>query len=170
MRRLATIALALGLAAPAAAYGPHDPNCVECHSIHKAKGRAILAVAPNTKEKNPATGAGVTGGAALCLGCHNADQGIMPILLASTHPVGMKPNKVKVPADLLEKDGGLGCASCHNPHPSNPSYKYLQGSVAKASELGKFCAMCHPDKADTAAFAKGGAPATAPAPVPAKKP
>ncbi len=163
-RHLTGTILVLGLAGTALAYGPHDPNCVECHSIHTAKGKAILAVAPNTQEKNPATGAGAAGDQALCLGCHNEDQGIMPIHLSSTHPVGMKPNKVKVPAELLRDDGTLGCASCHNPHPSNPNYKYLQGTVAKGSELGKFCAMCHPAQADSGAFAKAGGMT-----VPAKK-
>ncbi len=160
MKHLLVAALLVACAAPALAYGPHDPNCVECHSIHYAKGTAILAVAPNTKEKNPATGASAAGDTALCLGCHNEDEGIMPIHLTATHPVGMKPNKVKVPADLLRKDGTLGCTSCHDPHPSNPSYKYLQGNVAKGSDIGKFCAACHAEKADMGAFAK----------VPAKKP
>ncbi len=155
MKRLATAGLLATLAwAPAFGYGPHDPNCVECHSIHYAKGKAILAVAPNTTEKNPATGSGAAGDAALCLGCHNEDEGIMPIHLSSTHPVGMKPNRAKVPAELLSKDGNLGCSSCHDPHPSNPSYKYLQGNIAKGSEVGKFCSMCHPAQADTGAFAK----------------
>ncbi|MBE0617555.1 MAG: hypothetical protein IH608_06480, partial [Proteobacteria bacterium] len=44
-----------------------------------------------------------------------------------------------------------------------PNYKYLQGSVAKGSELGKFCALCHAEQADTGAFSKAAAP------VPAKK-
>jgi predicted CXXCH cytochrome family protein len=157
-------ALALGLAATAAfAYGPHDPNCVECHSIHKAKGKAILAVEPLTKDKNPATGNPTAGDVALCLGCHNDAQGIIPIQLMKTHPVGMKPNKVSVPAELLRADGTLGCGSCHNPHPSNPNYKYLQGSVPKAADLGKFCALCHKDKADMTAFAAKPAAAEKPA-------
>ncbi len=158
MKRIVVAVLAMAVAAPAAfAYGPHDPNCVECHSIHYAKGRAILAVEPNTKEQNPATGKGASDDAALCLGCHNEDEGIVPIHLATTHPVGMKPRKVKVPADLLRKDGTLGCTSCHNPHPSNPNYKYLRGTVAKGSELGKFCAICHSDKVDMGAFASAPA-------------
>ncbi len=161
---IAATALVLSLAAaPALAYGPHDPNCVECHSIHAAKGKAILAVAPLTSQKNPATGAGAAGDVSLCLGCHNEDEGIMPIALMSTHPVGMKPNKVKVPADLLKKDGTLGCMSCHDPHPANPNYKYLQGNVAKGSDVGKFCSLCHPEQADKGAFS------TAPVKVPAKQ-
>ena len=158
--------MVLGLSLPAAAYGPHDPNCVECHSLHAAKGKAILAVAPNTKEKNPSTGAGAAGDVALCLGCHNESEGIMPISLTSTHPVGMKPAKLKIDGQYLKDDGSLGCMSCHDPHPSNPNYKYLRGSVAKGSELGTFCALCHPAQADSGAFSKSASPAQ----VPAKKP
>ena len=154
-RVVLTAALVVGFAVgPALAYGPHDPNCVECHSIHYARGQAILSVAPNTAEQNPSTGTGAAGDTALCLGCHNEDEGIMPIHLASTHPVGMKPNRVQVPADLLKGNGTLGCTSCHDPHPSNPSYKYLLGNVAKGSELGRFCAQCHSEKADMGAFSK----------------
>jgi predicted CXXCH cytochrome family protein len=172
MRKSAVAAavLALGVAASGAfAYGPHDPNCVECHSIHKAKGKGILAVAPLTKEKNPATGNQAAGDVALCLGCHNEEQGIMPISLMVTHPVGMKPNKVKVPAELLKADGTLGCMSCHNPHPSNPNYKYLQGQVSKSGEVGKFCSLCHSEQVDQSSFGKAAAPAKAPAAAPTKK-
>lgn len=161
---LLTAALTLGLAVPASfAYGPHDPNCVECHSIHQAKGSVILAVAPNINEKNPKTGKGAAGVQSLCLGCHNDDEGIIPIKLMQTHPVGMKPNKVKVPADRLAADGTLTCTSCHNPHPSNSNYKYIWADgVPKAAQIGKFCAICHEDKVDMGAFAK------APAPTPTK--
>ena len=169
MKTLTLVAALALTASTALAYGPHDPNCVECHSIHKAKGKAILAVDPNTKEKNPSTGASAAGDVALCLGCHNEDQGIMPVHLTATHPVGMKPNKVKVPAELLKADGTLGCLSCHNPHPSNPNHKYLQGQVAKGSEIGKFCALCHKEQADTSAFGKAPAAAPAAEKVPAKK-
>ncbi|RMG86478.1 MAG: cytochrome C, partial [Candidatus Dadabacteria bacterium] len=37
------------------------------------------------------------------------------------------------------------------------NYKYLRGTVAKGSELGKFCAICHGDKVDMGAFAKAPA-------------
>lgn len=155
-KALVIAALSLGLAAPAAfAYGPHDPNCVECHSIHEAKGAVILAVAPLTTMKNPKTGKGAEGVQSLCLGCHNESEGIIPIDLMKTHPVGMKPNKVKVPADALAADGSLTCTSCHDPHPANSNYKYLRAKdVPKSSQIGKFCAVCHGDKVDMGAFAK----------------
>ncbi len=160
---LASAAL-LFAASTALAFGPHDNNCVECHSLHYAKGKAIVTVAPNVAEKNPATGKSAEGDVSLCLGCHSDAEGIMPIHLASTHPVGMKPAKVKVPADLLRPDGSLGCLSCHDPHPSNPNYKYLQGKIAKSSEMGKFCALCHQEKVDMGKPAAAAAPAA-----PAKK-
>ena len=77
----------------------------------------------------------------------------------------MKPSKVKVPADLLRPNGSLGCMSCHDPHPSNPNYKYLQGKIAKSSEMGKFCALCHAEKVDMAKASAAAAPAPAKAPV-----
>lgn len=133
------------------AFGPHDNNCKECHSLHYAKGKSIIGVNPNVKEKNPATGRVAEDDLSLCLGCHNDSEGIMPIMLSSTHPVGMKPNKVNVPAELLRPNGALGCTSCHDPHPSNPNYKYLRsstGPIARSGDLGRFCATCHKEKVD----------------------
>ena len=160
---------ALFLASAALAFGPHDNNCKECHSLHKAKGKSIIGVAPNVKEKNPATGRSAEDDISLCLGCHNDAEGIMPILLSSTHPVGMKPEKVKVPNDLLRGSGALGCTSCHDPHPSNPNYKYLRsagGALLKSGDLGKFCAICHQEKVDMGKINAAGAPAQG---TPAKK-
>ena len=85
-KTLAVTLCALFAAASALAFGPHDNNCVDCHSLHKAKGKAILAVAPNSVEKNPGTGKGAEGDLALCLGCHSEAEGIMPINLTATHP------------------------------------------------------------------------------------
>jgi hypothetical protein len=39
---------------------------------------------------------------------------------------------------------------CHDPHPSNPYYKYLRVDTAKGSKMDAFCAVCHPIKADAA--------------------
>ncbi len=153
MHKLLIAVAAVFFAATAFAYGPHDNSCVECHSLHYAKGDSIIGIKPNTMEKNPSTGAGASDDISLCLGCHNDDEGIMPILLSSTHPVGMKPGKVKVPAELLTSKGTLGCVSCHDPHPSNPNYQYLRGDVKKSGQLGKFCALCHKEKVDMSEFA-----------------
>jgi predicted CXXCH cytochrome family protein len=141
-----TLFLAVGVATLAFAAGPHDANCVDCHSLHAAKGKAILAVEPGL-DANPFTGAAAASDVAFCLGCHGAKVGIAMVHLNTTHPVGMKPGRVKVPAELLRADGTVGCMSCHEPHPSNANYKYLRGSVTQANELGgKFCVLCHSEK------------------------
>jgi len=130
----------------ALAYGPHDNECIECHSIHKAQGNKIIGVKPLTTVNNPATGKVLTGNSTLCLGCHNDDEGIIPIDLKKTHPVGMAPIKVKVPAEALASDGTLICRSCHDPHPANPNYKYLIADTKGGKAMGEFCQICHPDK------------------------
>ena len=54
--------------------------------------------------------------------------------------------------------------SCHDPHPSNPNFQYLQGSVKNLGDMGKFCAMCHEAQTDMSEFApkKAAAPAKGP--------
>ena len=102
---------------------------------------------------NPRTGKPVSGVSALCLGCHNLNQfggaGVRPIFLHMTHPVGVKPNPriASVPQKLL-RDGKLQCVSCHDPHPSNPFWKYLRVDTKGGSQVGRFCALCHSAKAD----------------------
>lgn len=133
----------------AQAAGPHDANCVSCHNVHYAKGNFIIGPQPNTGVDNPAANAKVGGIDALCLGCHNEAEGIMPIHLSTTHPTGVAPTYVKVPEKLL-RDGKLSCISCHNPHPSNSNYKYLVADTKKGSSMGVFCAVCHGEQADGA--------------------
>lgn len=142
------LAITLGmllLPAGLQAFGSHDNDCTECHGIHAAKGRSLIAVAP-VEAANPTTGAPVKDVSALCLGCHSAQGGVLEIDLMKSHPIGITPKQAKVPAPNLSLDGALTCMSCHDPHPSNPNYKYLIGKVASAKEMGAFCAICHPDK------------------------
>ena len=161
LKQLALALAATLVATTVFAFGSHDNDCTECHSLHYAKGQSIIGVVPNTTEANPATGGKAMDDVSLCLGCHNDDEGIMPILLKTTHPVGMKPKNVKVPAELLRANGALGCVSCHDPHPSNPNFSYLQGEGITKSNLGEFCSICHAEKADQSEFApKQAAPAT----------
>lgn len=144
------VAVVLASVAFSFAFGPHDDDCVECHSIHYAQGNKIIGVKPLTTLKNPATGKNLGGNSTLCLGCHNEDEGIIPIDLKKTHPVGMKPKDVKVPANALAPDGTLVCRSCHDPHPSNPNYAYLVANTSGGKKLGKFCEVCHADKREPA--------------------
>jgi predicted CXXCH cytochrome family protein len=154
--RLALVAL---VAAPAAAFasGAHDGiGCGGCHAIHTAKGDVIFAVAPNKSDVNPKTKQPYTGTTALCLGCHQdsnkGGQGYAPVHANMSHPYGMatvNPKIAKVPGELLREGGRFECLGCHDPHPSNPNYKYLRVDTgAKGQNMDNFCAVCHPIKAD----------------------
>ncbi len=133
----------------ALAAGPHDMNCVECHNPHYAKGDYIIGVQPGAVE-NPSTtrlNATIDGIDALCLGCHNEDEGIIPIHLGTTHPTGVEPTYVNVPGQLL-RNNKFTCISCHNPHPSNTNYKYLIVPTNAGADLGMFCGVCHSEQSD----------------------
>jgi predicted CXXCH cytochrome family protein len=195
--RLALVAL---VAAPAAAYaaGAHDGiGCGGCHAIHTAKGDIIFAVAPNKADLNPKTKQAFTGTTALCLGCHQESnkggQGYAPVHSGMSHPYGLasvNPKVAKVPAELLREGGRFECLGCHDPHPSNPNFKYLRVDTgAKGEKMDAFCAVCHPIKADASLLATraalftsmdetgtrslkaapAAAPAAKPAAAPAKK-
>lgn len=180
-RVLGVVVLLLAVPALVYAAGAHDGlNCVGCHGIHNAKGDIIFAVEPNKKSVNPKTKQPFTGITALCLGCHETiDKGGMGIAAVSashSHPYGVKPNpKVASVPDVFLRDGALECVGCHDPHPSNPNYKYLRVDTSKGAKMGEFCAMCHSSKADPGA-AKGmkifnsmdERPETSAAPAPAK--
>ena len=204
MNAIRSIALALCAVVPAAALaaGGHDGvGCNGCHSIHAAKGEIIFAVGPNKQVVNPKTKQPYVGITALCLGCHEESskggQGYAPISAHLSHPYGLTsvdPKVAKVPPELLRDGGRFECLGCHDPHPSNPNYKYLRVDTAKGSKMDAFCGVCHPVKADPSAIekmvlftsmdetgnrvmkapaAKAAAPAPAaakPAAAPAKKP
>jgi predicted CXXCH cytochrome family protein len=155
------LALALALVAPAAAYaaGAHDGvGCAGCHAIHTAKGDVIFAVAPNKSVVNPKTKTPYTGTTALCLGCHEESskggQGYAPVHANMSHPYGLASvdaKVAKVPPELLREGGRFECLGCHDPHPSNPNYKYLRVDTGtKGQNMDGFCAVCHPIKADAA--------------------
>jgi predicted CXXCH cytochrome family protein len=153
--RLFGIAIfALVVPAFAFAAGAHDGlNCVGCHSIHAAKSDIIFGVEPNKKAVNPKTKQPFAGVTALCLGCHETIErggmGIAPVSATHSHPYGVSPNaKVANVPDALIRDGKLECVGCHDPHPSNPNYKYLRVDTVKGGKMTDFCAMCHSSKAD----------------------
>lgn len=136
--------------------GKHELlNCTGCHGIHTAKGEIIFAVEPNKKALNPKTKAPYAGVTALCLGCHETPDrggaGIAPVSGAMSHPFSVTPNPkvATVPQGLL-RDGKLECVGCHDPHPSNPNYKYLRVDTKGGREMEVFCAACHPSKAEKA--------------------
>ena len=160
MSLLRGLALAIAAALPLSAFaaGGHDAvGCTGCHSIHSAKGAIIFAVTANKQVVNPKTKQPYTGTTALCLGCHEESskggQGYAPVSATHSHPFGLTsvdPKIAKVPSDLLREGGRFECLGCHDPHPSNPYYKYLRVDTAKGSKIDAFCVICHPIKADAA--------------------
>jgi len=164
MKKLLYFLLLASLAAPAAALaaGGHDDlSCSGCHGIHTAQAdELIFAVAPNTKDINPRTKQGYTGVTALCLGCHQAaEQGgedIIPIAGHLSHPYNIKNINAKiasVPASSL-RNGTFECVGCHDPHPSNPNYRYLLVDTQQGAKLDQFCSVCHSAKVDPKALVK----------------
>ncbi len=136
------------MATTAFAAGPHDMECMECHSTHYAKGD--YAVGVNLFRRQPGSypyPRQIADIDALCLGCHNEEEGILPVNMHTTHPTGVTPTYTKVPRQLL-KDGIFTCVSCHNPHPSNANYKYLILPTSEGGNMGTFCAKCHPNQSD----------------------
>jgi len=136
------------------AAGKHEGlNCTGCHGIHDAKGQLISAVELNTKVLNPRTQKPYSSTTAMCLACHetveNGGMGILPVSAAMSHPYGVSSNpKVATVPEAFLRDGKLECVGCHDPHPSNPNYKYLRVDTKRGSEMNKFCAICHSSKAD----------------------
>ncbi len=198
LRMFFVIAACLLLPLSAFAFGGHDGLvCTGCHGLHTAKeGVVIFAVEANKKDISPRTKQPFGGITALCLGCHQTPEkggmGIKPIAAHMSHPYGLSSvnSKVAHVPEMSLRDGKFECIGCHDPHPSNPNYRYLRYDAgANGSKMENFCAACHPMKADPkAASAKpqgfnsmderlfGGAgsyapaaPAEAPAPKPKKK-
>lgn len=136
------------------AFGKHDGlKCIGCHAIHTAKAELIFTVKPNVKAINPRTKKPFVGVTALCIACHetreNGGLGIMPVSAVHSHPYGttVDPKVARVPEVFL-RDGKLECVGCHDPHPSNPNYKYLRVDTAKGAKMDEFCALCHRMKVD----------------------
>lgn len=156
--RVALLALAFALPPAALASGGHDAvGCAGCHSTHVAKGAALFALPPNTKLVDPRTGKPNLTLSALCLSCHadpeQGGSGAAPISGHFNHPFSVaKPNPklARVPAELL-REGRFECVGCHDPHPSNPNYRYLRIAVSRTPTLSELCGVCHPRKADPSA-------------------
>lgn len=159
--RMFVVVAALLLPLSAFAAGGHDGLlCTGCHGIHNAKDAIIFAVPQNKVDVNPKTKQPYATITALCLGCHQNPEkggmGIKPITAHMSHPYGLSSINAKVahvPAELV-RDGRFECVGCHDPHPSNPNYKYLRTDTAGGSKMDGFCAVCHPMKADPKAAGK----------------
>lgn len=140
-------------------------QCALCHSSHMGQGPVMLTEFPNTTTVNPRTGKTPDRIASLCLACHSKEPdgaGYRPIDLATTHPVGVVPQKATLPAGSLGFAGEklLTCLSCHNHHPANQTYSYLRWPVEKKKDIPGFCARCHSDFKDKLAKAIKDLPTT----------
>ncbi len=159
--RPAILVLALVLPSASAAFGGHDRvGCAGCHSAHVAKGDAIFALGPNTTVVDPRTGKANGSLSALCLSCHadreEGGRGIAPVSNHFHHPFSVaKPNPrlARVPPELL-RGGRFECIGCHDPHPSNPNYRYLRIPVKATPTLSDLCGVCHPRKVDAGRAAR----------------
>jgi hypothetical protein len=152
-------------------------------AVQAAGGHAAVGCAGCHRLKD------LKGGAPFCLACHTetakGGKGFLPVSQHTSHPfsvASVNARKARVPAELL-RDGKFECLACHDPHPSNPHFRYLRVDVGpKGEKLDAFCSICHAAKADQASerlriFSSmdesGGAPASTPPPpakpAPAKK-
>lgn len=153
----ALIALLLVAPAAALAIGGHDKvGCTGCHSMHASRGAELYAVAPNRKALNPKTDRPHAPVTQFCLACHadpaEGGRGLGSVANHLGHPFSaetVNPRLAKVPPELL-RDGRFECVACHDPHPSNPNFRYLRvaATAGKAPSMSEFCTVCHPGKAD----------------------
>jgi hypothetical protein len=160
--RLVLLLLSASAVLPAAAgaAGGHDRvGCAGCHATHAARGERLAALAPNLQAPERRTGRPHGPATALCLSCHaDADEGgkgIAPVSGHLFHPFSVatvNARVAQVPPEWL-RGGRFECLSCHDPHPSNPNWRYLRVAVAGPAELPRVCEVCHPRKAAAAAAA-----------------
>ncbi len=135
--------------------------CGVCHLLHGAWSRDLLAMQrTKTGRKSPAD--------AGCLACHR-QNGIAADKTVGrySHPVGIKPGRKNMATTLplfnqkngqRQKDGVVGCLTCHNPHQWQPQQKSVQVVAGKegdarssflrkpASPVPLLCADCHRQK------------------------
>jgi hypothetical protein len=158
--RIVLVALAAALPLRALALGGHDAvGCAGCHSAHAASGAVLSALPPNVALLDPRTGRANERISALCLACHadraEGGRGVAPVSGHFNHPYSVakvNPKLARVPPELL-RDGRFECIGCHDPHPSNPNYRYLRIAVTRTPTLSELCGVCHPRKTDPAARA-----------------
>jgi predicted CXXCH cytochrome family protein len=158
--RLVLILAAVVLPSRSLATGGHDAvGCMGCHSVHAGRGAVAFALPANTTVLDPRTGKANETISALCLACHaepkEGGRGAAPVSSHFNHPFSVakvNPKLARVPPELL-RDGRFECVGCHDPHPSNPNYRYLRVAVTRAPTLSELCSLCHPRKADPAARA-----------------
>jgi predicted CXXCH cytochrome family protein len=110
--------------------------CQSCHRVHGAAEKKLLVVKNDNSE--------------LCGTCH-ADRYARDRAQAGrmgTHPVNIKPDKVAIPQELLDKGAKLGqggtiiCQTCHKPHYAEEGAKIL----VDRNPRSMLCQTCHLDQ------------------------
>jgi hypothetical protein len=158
VRVVLLVFVALVLPLEASAHGGHDGiGCAGCHSTHVSRGEALSALRPNTTLLDPRTGRPNEAISTVCLACHadreDGGRGVAPVSNHFHHPFSLakvNPKLAQVPPQLL-RSGRFECIGCHDPHPSNPNYRYLRIAVTRTPTFSELCGVCHPRKADAAA-------------------
>ena len=118
--------------------GGHKP-CSLCHEMEANKAKKIK-IKPDTESINPFTGEKYGPVDGICVRCHPTfthNEG---------HPMGIRPEKVKIPKGWMGYKGQekeLTCLACHNPHPDQTKYKFLRELVADKDGIQKLCNRCH---------------------------
>ena len=154
MKKIVTFLFVLLVLVPVCVFaGEGHEECALCHGAHTAVGPGLLTTKVDTTTVNPATEKPLGRVDAMCMACH-ADEpnglGYRPVAMENTHPSGITPVKVKLPADakgFKGEEDKLTCMGCHDPHPSNPNYMYLRGPTVSAGNTQAFCVWCHPEQA-----------------------
>ena len=154
MRILAPAVACAAAASTALAYGGHEKlGCTGCHAMHAGRGAALAALAPNVRLAELRTGAPHGPLSAMCLACHadaqDGGRGIAPVSQHMRHPFSRErpdPRIARVPPELL-RGARFECVSCHDPHPSNPNYRYLRLASPGSPTVSQLCGVCHPRNA-----------------------
>ncbi len=116
-------------------------SCGVCHVVHNATGANLWGVA----------GLAPTDANGYCTACHSADGVAKRLPVAPhNHPMGEVTKGSLVlqgcPRPLYDAngrraaDGGIACASCHDPHGNSTQNPALLLGTGKAAEL---CTSCH---------------------------
>ena len=104
---------------------PHDfspSDCTRCH--YSVQNNPKLLTAPVTR---------------LCKSCHRQS------IRASSHPVDVRPDKVKVPDDLPLRNEMITCITCHDIHSEDRLVFGIKSYFLRrpTSDMKFFCISCH---------------------------
>lgn len=106
---------------------PHRFGPSQCNNCHlDVQGRPAMLSGPITR---------------LCAQCH------LDTIMASSHPVDIKPVTVRVPTDMPLRDGRITCSTCHNVHAESTLVFGIKSYMLRraTADMKYFCIVCHPE-------------------------